>query len=127
MASIRQRHNKWEARVRVPRPVRLAHGGPELLYRTLRAIDKRGAKDEASIWEVGLRAEWALRMGSASNPAIAAIRDIYQSTLERAERGELGDVAGYAETADPLDGGIAYPPSLGSRPNMPNRTHPWID
>ena len=94
--------------MRVPRAIRAARGGPEMLYRTLQSIDRRGARLEADAWEVSLRAEWRLSEGGDQSSAIAAIREIYRATLEAATTGELGEAPGYREAADPLDGGIAY-------------------
>ncbi len=137
MAAIRQRHNKWEARTRVPKAVRLATGGPELLYRTLKATDRRGARLEAAAWEGSLRAEWATGEGGGES-AVAAIREIYQATLERAGRGELGSVEGYSEGGDAIDGGLAYeldrieagvgekPLSEAQRARIPPETDPII-
>lgn len=78
MAAIRQRYNKWEARVRVPVALRQSYGGKELLYRTLQAPDRKGAKLEAEAWEVGLRAEWATRSTPSGAPS-PALRQLYET------------------------------------------------
>ena len=61
MAALKQRHDKWEARVRVPKAAQEAHGGKEMLYRTLQATERRAAKIEAMAWEAELKAEWEAR------------------------------------------------------------------
>lgn len=93
MASLKQRHNKWEARVRVPKPLRDAYGGKELLYRTLAATDRRAAKAEAGAWEIGLRAEWELRLHGTTHTA-AELRATYEGLKALAGAGEYGEVLG---------------------------------
>ena len=63
MAAIKQRHHKFEAKVRVPVPLRHSHGNREYLYRTLTASNRRAAKLEADAWENGLKLEWAATQG----------------------------------------------------------------
>lgn len=104
MASLKQRHNKIEARVRIPKPLRDAYGGKELLYRTLAATDRRTAKAEADVWEAGLRAEWSLRLGGTVH-AVAALRETYTRLRERAVVGEFGEVFG-PDAEDPVTVGI---------------------
>ena len=86
MAGLRQRHNKWEARVRVPRSVREKQGGSEFQYKTLTSGDRRAARAEADHWEAGLRAEWAVIQGH-DNPALSAIREVYERTRQEAAAG----------------------------------------
>lgn len=104
MASLKQRHNKIEARVRIPKPLRDAYGGKELIYRTLAATDRRTAKAEAAVWEAGLRAEWSVRLGGGDH-AVAALRETYSRLREQALVGEFGEVFGLEE-ADPVVAGI---------------------
>lgn len=78
MAAIKQRYNKWEAKVRVPTELREILGGKEYLYRTLQATDRKGARLEASAWEVGLRAEWATRTASGDNSG-QVLRNLYET------------------------------------------------
>ncbi len=93
MASLKQRHNKWEARVRVPKALREAYEGRELLYRTLSATDRRAAKAEAGAWEAGLRAEWELRFNGTSHTA-AELRATYENLKALAAAGTYGEVLG---------------------------------
>lgn len=63
MAALRQRHNKFEAKVRVPKPLRASLGNREYIYRTLNSTNRRAAKLEAAEWETGLKLEWASEQG----------------------------------------------------------------
>jgi integrase len=87
MAGLRQRHNKWEAKVRVPGELVRHNGGRTFLYRTLTSGDKRAARAEADHWEAGLRAEWAALRGHDS-PALSAIRAVYERTRRAAAGGD---------------------------------------
>jgi integrase len=87
MAALKRRHNKWEARVRVPKAVVDREGGSAFRYRTLKSGDRRAAQAEAAHWEAGLRAEWAAIAGHDS-PAVSSIRAIYERT--RAEAATFG-------------------------------------
>lgn len=89
MASIRQRHNKFEARVRVPKAIVDTYGGKELLYRTLEATDRPSAKLEAAAWEVALKAEWQVRL-SGAQPS-GSLRRIYESFRDMARGGHYGE------------------------------------
>jgi integrase len=73
MPALKQRHHKWEARVRIPRALTATYGGKELLYRTLQSNNRRAAEIEAREWENGLKAEWAALAGH-DTPALQGIR-----------------------------------------------------
>jgi integrase len=73
MAALKQRHHKWEARVRIPKVLITNYGGKQLLYRTLQSNNRRAAEIEAREWENGLKAEWAALVGNDS-PALQGIR-----------------------------------------------------
>ncbi len=106
MAALKQRHNKWEARVRVPKTAQASMGGKQMLYRTLQATDRRAAKIEAMAWEAELKAEWeAQRLDSAA--PLAALRRVYESVREKAERGEFS-LQGNRESFDEITAGIEY-------------------
>lgn len=79
MAALKRRHNKWEARVRVPRAVLDREHGPQFRYKTLQSGDRRAAAAEAQHWEAGLRVEWAAAMGH-DTPALSTIRAAYEQT-----------------------------------------------
>lgn len=85
MATLKARHNKWEAKVRVPQAMLDAHGGKEFLYKTLTATDKRSAKLEASAWEVALKTAWAAR--SSSGAPQTTLRHLYESYRTLAKEG----------------------------------------
>lgn len=106
MAALKQRHNKWEARVRVPKDVQGSLGGKKMLYRTLKSTDRRAAKVEAMAWEAELKAEWeAGRSGSAA--PLASLRRVYESVREKAERGEFV-LHGHRDSYDEITAGIEY-------------------
>lgn len=106
MAALKQRHNKWEARVRIPKAAQEAHGGKAMLYRTLRATSKRAAKIEAMAWEAELRAEWEVQR-SGNNVPLAALRGLYESIRQKAGRGEFV-LQGDRESFDEVTAGIEY-------------------
>lgn len=104
MAAIRRRHNRWEARVRIPKDLEAAHGGKTHLYRTIATSDKRTAKAEADGWEAMLRAQWAEHLGHDS-PSLAALRQTYERTRREAADGSLQVHSG---DADPVLLGIEH-------------------
>lgn len=106
MAALKRRHNKWEARVRVPKALREKHGGKELLYRTLRATDRRAAKVEALAWEAELKAGWEAER-SGGTPSLGALRQLYESIRRKAEEGEFS-LHGNRESFDEVTAGIEY-------------------
>lgn len=79
--------------MRVPKPLRDAYGGKELVYRTLAATDRKAAKAEAGAWEAGLRADWELRLNGTSHTA-AELRATYENLKALAEAGRYGEVVG---------------------------------
>ena len=98
---MKQRHNKWEARVRVPKEVRDREGGGVFRYKTLSCGDRRAAKAEADYWEAGLRAEWSKALGHDA-PALSSIRAVYERT-----RAEVASwVSEEAQVSDALLQGI---------------------
>jgi integrase len=104
MASIRARHNRFEAKVRVPLSHRKDHGDREFLYLTLTATSRKVAQIEADAWEAGLRVQWAQQEGLAQD-ALANLRRVYERTLAAATSGRF-----IVERAgdDPLEAGIDY-------------------
>lgn len=86
MASLQQRHNKWRAKVRIPKALQEANGGREFIHRTLDATDRRGARTEAAAWEAALRVGWAEKQGEPVSPQ--ALRELYDSTRREAVGGE---------------------------------------
>lgn len=91
MASLKQRYNKWEARVRIPTALRGRYEGRELIYRTLAATSRRAAKAEAAAWEAGLRAEWSLQQDGTSE-ALSALKEAYSRNFAPAVAGEYGEM-----------------------------------
>lgn len=108
MAALKARHNKWEARVRVPQALRAELGGKEHLYRTLVATDKRAAKLEAAAWEVSLKTAWAARTSPAGSQQ-ASLRQLYNTFRTLAEQGHFTaevsnpDPMGYDEVTEGID------------------------
>lgn len=103
MASIRQRHNKWHAKLSVPKAHQETVGVKEL-YRTLKALDKKGAQLEADLWEATVKTGWR----SAAQPETpSALREIYQRALAEATDGTLA-VHSDAPEGDPMEQGIAH-------------------
>src|SRR5690606_37904151 len=100
---LKQRHNKWEAMVRVPGPLQGAVGR-RFLYRTLAAGDRRGAVAEAAHWELGLRTEWAAMAGGGGSDR-AALRAIYDRARGQAGGGGLRAYGGPDD--DPAQLGVA--------------------
>lgn len=104
MAAIRARHNRFEAKVRIPLPHRQHHNGREFLYLTLAASSRKVAQIEADAWEAGLRLQWAERDGTERG-ALANLRTVYAQTLQAATRGEF---AVHTPGEDPVDAGIDH-------------------
>ncbi len=91
MVYIKQRYNKWEARVRVPKEIRARDGGAELRYRTLAASSRRAAKVEAEAWVAGLRAEWLQEIEGAPQ-ALSVLRETYVRNFAPAVAGVFGEM-----------------------------------
>jgi len=105
MTAIRQRGNKWEAKLRVPKALE-EEVGRKMLYRTLRSLDRRSAELEAKAWEVELKAGWHEKLHGTA-PPIASIRALYERVREQAERGEFV-LKGDPEAYDEYTAGIEY-------------------
>ena len=85
MAALKRRHNRFEARVRIPTALVPAYGGRTHLYRTITTSDKRAAKAEADIWEAAQRAEWSSRQvgaGGVPTDPLRLFREVYRRTRE---------------------------------------------
>lgn len=104
MASIKARHNRFAAKVRVPAAILKAHGGSAFLYRTLTATNRKVAQVEADAWEAALRVEWAEREGQGSVDR-AHLRRVYEQTFREALQGAFRvDTPG----VDPIEAGLDY-------------------
>ncbi len=106
MAALKQRHNKFEARVRIPASLKGEYGGKDLLYRTLAATDRRSAKLEAAAWELSLKAEWATRAAPAG-PATVSLRNVYE-TFRSMAGDERFRLTGDPDAFDEVTAGIGY-------------------
>ena len=106
MAALKQRHNKWEARIRIPKELAAHHGGKEHLYRTLEATDRRAAKVESMAWEAGVRAEWETLRGD-SGSSTASLRHLYDTFRGLAARGEFA-LSDDPQSFDELTAGIEH-------------------
>lgn len=106
MASLKQRHNKFEARVRVPKGL-VEHYGKQLLYKTLQSNNRRAAQIEADSWENGLRVEWAALLGHDTDAlqGLRRVRAEYERVRALAAQGHWELHAG---TEDPVLAGIDH-------------------
>nr|WP_298897659.1 tyrosine-type recombinase/integrase [uncultured Altererythrobacter sp.] len=105
MATLQQRHNKFRAKVRIPKKLRDRHGNREFLYRTLTAMDRPSAKAEADAWEAGMRSEW-LSIQAKGNANRTTLRSIYEEGRKAALAGEyLIEMDG---EDDPAETGIEF-------------------
>lgn len=108
MAALKRRHNKWEARVRVPKGLVDRYGGKERLYRTLQSPSRRAALVEAQDWETGLRAEWAAQLGHDSE-ALQGLRQRHRREYERVRaKAVAGEFQVHAGDEDPALLGIDF-------------------
>lgn len=107
MATVKQRHHKFEAKVRVPKPLRVHYGNREHLYRTLSAANSRAAHIEAVEWETGLKLDWAAKQGHdcAALDELRSGRRIYERLRAQAAAGEFTVLAG---DEDPVLAGIDH-------------------
>lgn len=110
MVFVRRKHHHFQAKVRVPLPLREAHGGKEFLYLTLSTSDSKAAKAQAEAWEAGLRLKWlALPAATPQSPAQglspANLRALYHDLRKRAEAGEF---VVYTNGEDPVEAGIDW-------------------
>ena len=105
MAAIRQRGNKWEAKLRVPKALE-KEVGRKMLYRTLRSLDRRSAELEAKAWELELKTGWHEKLNGTA-PPIASLRALYERVKEQAERGDFV-IEGDPEAYDEFTAGIEY-------------------
>ena len=105
MATIRQRGNKWEAKLRVPTAL-VEEVGRKMLYRTLRSLDRRSAELEAKAWELELKAGWHEKLHGTA-PTIADLRALYERVKEQAERGDFV-IEGDPEAYDEFTAGIEH-------------------
>jgi integrase len=105
VATLQNRHNKWRAKVRIPKALRDRHGGQEFLQKTLRSLDKPSARAEAEAWEAGLRAEWAALSGTSATTS-EALREVYEAGRRAALMGEYVLIADTED--DPTELGIEH-------------------
>lgn len=87
MATLKQRYNKWQAMLRVPKAHQADHNGASHLYRTLDATSREGAKLEAKAWETIIQAGWAEKDGKEVSRSV--LRAIYDQTRREAETGSF--------------------------------------
>jgi hypothetical protein len=104
MATLRTRHNKFEAKVYVPIEARDAEAGRILLYRTLTSRDRRTAMVEANAWEASLKIKW-YGMTAPADALKVDLRKIYEHTRQEAEKGEFKV---YIDDEDPVLNGITF-------------------
>jgi integrase len=101
MAVLLLRHQRYSARVRVPKEHQATHGGKEFLQRTLGTSDRKVAQAEADAWEAMLRLEWT---GSGDGEAPRqSLRALYQRLRDEASSGAFKV---YTRDEDPVEAGI---------------------
>lgn len=105
MASLRARHNRFEAKVRIPAAQQANYEGREFLYRTLKATSRKVAQVEANAWEAALRVDWAEYPSSSVGDARDNLRRVYADTLQAATAGRFQV---HRPGEDPVDAGIDY-------------------
>ncbi len=105
MAALKRRHNRWEAKVRIPKHREADNDGRTHVYLTIATADKRTAKAEADAWEAKLRAEWA-EGSDHDSPTLACLRETYRRTREDAGEGKLQVHGG--QNDDPVLLGIDF-------------------
>jgi integrase len=87
VAAIRQKHHRFDAKVRIPKHLREQYNGREFIEKRLQARDRRSAKVEADAWEASLRIDW---MEKAGEPLPgAALRELYQRVWKDAVAGDF--------------------------------------
>lgn len=107
MATIRQKHHRFDAKVRIPKELRDQYGGRQWIEKRLQARDSRSAKVEGDAWEATLRIEW---MEKAGQPLPgAALRELYQRVWKDAVAGDFQlEVVDGEYTERPELEGISY-------------------
>lgn len=106
MAAIRQKHHRFDAKVRIPKQLRDQYGGREFIEKRLQARDSRSAKVEADAWETSLRIEWMEKAGQPLTEV--ALRDLYRRVLNDAVSGGFQVDAEGADAESPELEGISY-------------------
>ena len=108
MASLKLRHNKWEAKVRIPTALKSRYGGKEFLYRTITATSRKAAEVEADVWKAGLKAEW-LHQANGAPEALSALREAYRRNFGPAAAGNYGEMDDpYEESHDTHTAAIEF-------------------
>lgn len=104
MASLKLHRQRWQAKVRIPKPLEADYGGKQFLYRHLATSDRKVAQVEADAWEAMLRMEWAGKTGNL-DATRGSLRALYERIRQEAEAGER---AVHVANEDPLEAGIEY-------------------
>lgn len=108
MVSIRQKHHKFDAKVRIPKPLRCLHEEREFLYLRLKSNNSRAARIEAQEWENGLRAVWAGKLGHDTS-ALETVRQRRRAEYQRVKEGvSEGEFNVYTPGEDPVEYGIDW-------------------
>lgn len=83
MATLILRHNRYSAKVRIPKEMQLLYDGKEFLQKTLGTSDRKLARVEAGAWEATLRLEWS-GLANTADPTTGSLRAIYARVREEA-------------------------------------------
>jgi integrase len=106
VATIRQKHHRFDAKVRIPKALHDQYGGRQWEEKRLQARDLRSAKVEAAAWEATLRLGWLEKAGQPLPGE--ALRELYQRVWKDAVAGDFQlDVDGPDVETPELEG-IAY-------------------
>lgn len=104
MVSIRQRHHRFDAKIRIPVHLRAKYGGREQLEKRLASTERRTAQAEGQLWEASLRLKWhAQEEGPTLNKA--QLREEYERQVSDAGSCRA---QGYYDEDDEVVGGIDY-------------------
>lgn len=87
MATLILRHNRYSAKVRIPKEMQPLYDGKEFLQKTLGTSDRRLARVEAGAWEATLRLEWS-GLANTADPTTGSLRAISQG-----QGNDMGDAA----------------------------------
>ena len=102
--ALKQRHNKWQVTIRVPKDLQESYGGKQHLYQIMAAQDRRSALLESKAWMLAVKAEWASRTSGDTQTAQSQ-RTLYETLRSLAAHGKY-TVADDPHSYDDVTAGI---------------------
>ncbi|MFO1240721.1 MAG: tyrosine-type recombinase/integrase [Sphingomonadaceae bacterium] len=102
MVYVLRRHNRFSARVRIPKAAIHLYEGREFLQRALLTSDLRAAKAEAVAWEADLRLGWE---AATAAPEEGSYRRVY---LDARKKAAGGAYEVHIANEDPVIAGIDF-------------------